>query len=227
MAASGTYAFSLDVGEMVAEAAERAKIDPARLTGRHVNSIRRSFEFLNIELENRNVRLFQVDQQTFTTTRDDVDIALPTGTMDVISASLLRDGISTPMNPMSREEYLYLPKKDTRGRPHRYYVERKSEPPVMFIYNAPENGTDQVVYYRLRQIQNVGAMANTLDHPRRYHDAVAAGLAWKFAEKFNEEKEADCLVKFERALSFAKMEDRERADTIIKPQWGHRGRRMR
>jgi hypothetical protein len=223
MPTSGTFAWSLDAGELLAEGWERAGLDPAKLTARHVVSARRSFEFLQLELENRSVRLFHVDRQSFTCTLDDVDVTLPAGTMDVLEAVLRRDGADTPMGRMDREQYHYIPSKTQRGRPHSFYVERNVEPPVMWLWNAPENSTDQVIYYRLARAEDVGALANNVDWPRRYMDAVAAGLGFKLAEKFNKPMAAGCLAGFERALEFARTEDRDRSDTYFTMNHG-RGR---
>jgi hypothetical protein len=139
-------------------------------------------------------------------------VTLPAGTMDVLEAVLRRDGADTPMGRMDREQYHYIPSKTQRGRPHSFYVERNVEPPVMWLWNAPENSTDQVIYYRLARAEDVGALANNVDWPRRYMDAVAAGPM-----------AAGCLAGFERALEFARTEDRDRSDTYFTMNHG-RGR---
>ena len=46
MTTSGTYLFNPDLAELVDEAMERARIDPAHITARHILSARRSMRFI-------------------------------------------------------------------------------------------------------------------------------------------------------------------------------------
>ncbi len=213
MASSGTFSWNPDVGEVIEESFERCGIDPASLTGRHMKSARRSFNYLFTEWANDGVHLWAVDQQSQLLTASDATYNCPTGTIAILEMVVRRAGIDTPVFPMGRDEYLAIPDKTTEGLPNRYWLNRDATTPVITLWDVPENSTDTIYYYRMRQLQDITASTETADAPARWQEAIAAGLAAKLSEKYAPDREQALVSKAMKQLKLAKQEDRERHPT--------------
>lgn len=224
MATSGTYTGAdFEWAELCDEAFERCGIDPQTLTARHLRSARRSAEFLFADWSNRGIHLWAIDQQIIaapdlvpgTATYD-----CPEGTLAVLEMVVRRSGTDTPIFPMARDEYLAIPNKDYRGLPNRFYFAREAATPTLTFWNVPENDTDQIIYYRMRRMQDVGNASRTADVPYRWQEALAAGLAAKLAEKYAPEREVALIQKSEAKYRIAYAEDRERVPTTMRVKYG-------
>lgn len=215
MAASGTYAFDPRIAEFIDESFERIGLDPAKLTVRHLRSARRSLDLMFAEWNNRNVKLWAVDQQTL----DLVDgtatySTLATGTFAILEAVIRRSGVDTPCVPMSRSEYAAISSKTTEGLPTRFYFARVATPTVT-LWQVPENSTDDFIYWRMRSLQDVGVPSNTADIRDNWQEALASGLAAKLALKFAPARHDKLLLLAENSFLIAKGEERERGDTTF------------
>lgn len=223
MTTSGTYSFAPKNAEIIDEAFERVGVDPASLTARHLQSAMRSINLMFGDWTNDGAKQWQIDQQTLTLTEGDYDITAPTGTADVLMMVLRRSGTDTLMQPLSREDYLALPDKDIEGRPDRYFVDKQQSSVVIYLWQAPENSTDQIIYYRLRRQQDAGKLVNTPDINPLWHEAMAAGLASRLWLKFGDtgDKQRYTILQTEAKRTFenAKDADRDRAPTIIRARW--------
>jgi hypothetical protein len=226
MATSNTYAFSPDTAEFVEEAFERCGLDPAALTARHARSARRSLDFLFSEWSNKGPHLWAVDQQTQILTAADASYNAPTGTIAILEMVIRRDGMDVPVSPMSRAEYLAIPDKTSQGMPSRFFFDRVATTPVIYLWNTPENSTDAIFYYRMRQFQDVGVASNTLDIPPRWQEALASGLAAKLAVKYAPDRIGPLTGAATARFKEATTEDRERmpTNTRVRYSTGLRGR---
>lgn len=144
MATSGTWAWAPTVAEIIDEAFERARIDPATITVYQQFSARRSLNALLTDWSNRGLNLWTVEQRTLTLVAGTASYPLPAEVIDVLDAVLRRSGKDTPMLPMGREEYLGLPDKTLRGRPDRYFTDRQAGAVVLKPWFVPENSTDVI-----------------------------------------------------------------------------------
>lgn len=236
MATTGTYNFDPKLAELLDEAAERAGMDPVALGAAHIKSAMRSLKFmLNSEWSTIGVRQWMVEQATQSLSEGDKTFTLPAGAIDVLGAVLRRDGKDTEMYPISRQEYLILVDKDSRGRPDRYFVDRQAGAKTVYFWQAAVNSTDVIVYDFLRQIEDVGNMQSTFELPAYAFDAAADGLAMRLAQKFNRERYDELRVSYggpaypERLggrLERLRQEDRERSDieirAVYEPRTGRR-----
>lgn len=213
MASSGTYSIDFEIDEIVTEAWERCGRDPSEMVARHARSARRSMNFMFSEWANKGVRLFSIDEQTQTLTASDVDYAAASGTLAILECVIRRDGVDTPVHKISRESYHMIPNKTQTGLPTQLYFDRKTG--TYYLWNAPENSTDVLRYYRWRRIQDVTAASETLDLPYRWFEAVAAGLAAKLAVKFSPDRAAVLNGLAKERFVEAGGEDRERTDTSV------------
>lgn len=224
MTTSGSYTFAPDVAEVMDEAFERCGIDPATITGRHLRSARRSFNYMFADWANDGVHLWAVDEQTQLVTASDPTYDCPAGTVAILEMVVRRNGVDTPVFPMSRDEYANVPNKTSEGLPNRYWFNRDIATPTYTLWDVPENSTDQIRYYRMRQLQSITALGETPDAPYRWQEAIASGLAARLAVKYAPDKEQLLRGLASASLKLAKQEDRERVptSTMVKYSLGRR-----
>lgn len=189
MTITSDYSYlSPDIAEAMEEAFERAGVDPRGIGQDHIGSCLRSIKLLFAEWQTYGVRQWMVNEVQQTLTTADIDFDLPAGAIDVVDAVLLRAGRSTPMYPMGRNEYLEIPDKTVQGRPTRYFVDKQYDRVTLKIWQAPQNSTDVMWIYYVRQMANPGAMANTLQMPPPAMECFHAGLSMKIAQKYSPER---------------------------------------
>lgn len=220
MPTSGTYGYAPDIAELTDEAFERCGIDPATLTARHLRSARRSLNLLFSDWATRGIHLWAVDQQTQLLTQGDATYTVPVGTVGVLEMTVRRDGIDTPVWPMARDEYLAIPDKTTQGLPNRFWFERLGgASSIIHLWDVPENSTDSILYYRLRQLQDIVTAAENPDVPYFWNEALVAGLSAKLAEKYAPDREGNLIKKAEMRFKTANTEDRERTPTATRVKY--------
>lgn len=213
MTTSTTYAYDPSSAEFVDEAFERCGIDPAKLTVRHLRSARRSLNLMFSEWPNKGVNLWAVDQVTLDMVADTETYNASTGTICILDAVLRRSNVDTPMFPMSRSEYAAIPSKTSTGLPSRFYLDRAITTPTITVWPSPENSTDDMLYWRVRRLQDVGDPSNTLDVASRWFEPVASGLAAKLSVKFAPDRARALGDLAEVSFAYAHREERERTDT--------------
>lgn len=218
MASSGTYLFDPVIAEIVDEAFERCGVDPAKITGRHIISARRSLNLLFVEWAARGLRRYTIEQQSLLLSPGLTVYDLPIGTIDILEAVLRRSGFDVPMRPIGLNEYNKIPKKDQRGRPDRYYVDRKVNPARLYIWQVSDQASDYFIYWRFRQAQDAAQSSQTPGVTWIMQEAIAAGLAYKLAQKWAPDKYGDLKQEHESQLTHATLEDRERGVLSINPE---------
>lgn len=205
MSVSGIYSYyTPDIAAIMAEVFERSGVDAKSPGNDHMDSFFRSLNLLlNSEWQNLNMRTWMMQLLNFTTTpgygspgTGGSIVPLPGNVLAVQPGAILRrDNRDTPINPMSREEYLEIPDKTQTGRPDRYFVERLSfaTAPLaavnMYLWRAPENNTDQIFYWAFCVMSQPGDdLTYTLDVRPEMLEALHAGMAAKMAMKFKPER---------------------------------------
>lgn len=212
MSTSGTYDFSPSLDDFITEAFERCGVDPSKLTVRHLRSARRSLNLMFSEWPNKGVKLWAVDQVTLDMLDGQATYNAATATICILDAVLRRSAVDTPMFPMSRSEYAVIPSKTTEGLPSRFYFNRIASPTIT-VWPTPENSTDDMLYWRVRRLQDVGDPTNTLDVTSRWFEPVASGLAAKLSVKFAPDRLKILVPLAELSFAEAHSEERERVDT--------------
>jgi len=216
MATSGTFTFRLDIEEMVEEAYERCGKNPHVLTAHDASSARRSLNLLFSEWAVRGINYWTLVETTLDMVQGTSSYALPAGTLDVFSAVLRRSNVDTLMRRAALTDYHGLPDKTTQGRPTIFFIDRQYTP-VMYVWNTPENATDDIVYWRMVQIEDVTLAQQDADVPYRWTEALVSGLASKLAMKSAPERLEILVMEAERQFSYAAGDEREKASLIIVP----------
>jgi hypothetical protein len=225
MATSGTYIFNPDLAELVDEAMERARIDPAHVTARHVLSARRSMRFILAGWATQDYHNFRIVQESFTVVQSqgvytagvDFDIT-DTNLIDILDMTLTRSGVDTPVEFYARQDYLNIPEKTTEGRPDRCFIDKQRDGLVFTFWPIPENSTDIITFNGVRKFEDSDTAADTADIPYYMYDAFAYALAFRLAEKYSPpELEATSFRDAQNAV-------RERGDVRIVPTSSRRRR---
>ena len=223
MATSGVVTLEFNIAEIVEEAFERAGVDVQDLNVGHAKTARRSLNYTFMSWINRNVRVFSIENKTHPlASLGETNFTLPAGTLDVLDVVLTRSSVDTPMVTISRSDYHTITDKSTRGRPDRYWIHRPTSGPVMFFWQAAQNTTDIIDYWRIRRLFDITAAAETPDVPYRWHDALVSELAFRLFMKkpLKERTRKDRIMlaqDMDKSFYLAFTEDRERAPTQILP----------
>jgi len=220
MATSGTVAFQPNVEEIITEAFERCGLDPQIQTGDRAVSARRSLNLLFSEWANRGINYWAVEQQTLTLVNGTASYTLPVGTIDIIDA-VVRDSSQTDtsdqiINRVSIADYNQLPNKSSPGKPSQYMLD-KQYTPVAYFWQVPDRDTYSMVYWAIRQLEDVTASNQDADIPYRWNECICAGLASKISLKYANEKFQILNEMYERAFAFAAASDNDGVSLRIQP----------
>ena len=224
MATSGTSAFNLDLNDIVEEAFERAGAELR--TGYDMRTARRSLNLLFADWANRGINMWTIEQGTINLVAGTATYVLPTDTVDLLD-HVIRTGAGNAstqadltITRISVSTYATLPNKLTQARPIQIWIQRFNTPQVT-LWPVPDNVQPyQLVYWRLRRIQDAGTGVNTMDIPFRFLPCMVAGLAYYLALKIpNALQRIDILkAQYDEAWGLASDEDREKAAVRFVPR---------
>lgn len=221
MTTSGTTNFSLPLDELLEQASLR--VGGEQTLGTEARVSRRALNLLFTDLQNRGILLHTLEQVLVTLTSAVATISCSTDTLDLLDAVVRRNNTDLMMVRIGFGEYLDIPRKTQQGRPTHYFVNRQREYPLIYVWPAPENSTDILVYWKMRFVEDAGKLSNDPDMPRRFWPALVAGLAYYLAMNRGMQFPTDRLVmlkaEYEEQLEHATQEDRERASLRIVPRY--------
>lgn len=229
MTTSGTYEFTMDFTEVAEEAWERAGREMR--SGYDLRTARRSMNLLTIEWQNRGINMWTIEQGTINLAQGTATYDLPDNTIDLLE-HVIRTGAGSystqsdlSISRISVSTYSSIPNKLTQGRPIQLYIDRARDNPTVTVWPVPDQGTllapyYQMIYWRMRRIQDAGAGAQTPDMNFRFFPALVAGLAYYIAQKDPElmPRLPMLQAEYERQFELAAGEDRERAPVRFTPR---------
>lgn len=215
MATSGSKNFNIDVSDAIEEAYERCGVEVK--TGYGLKTARRSLNLLLAEWANRGINLFTIEQVTTTLTQGTANYTLGADTIDILEMVVRRSSTDFSMDRIGRGEYLNLPNKTDQGRPSQFFVDRQVNP-IVYLWQTPENSTDQIVYYRLVRMDDADTFTNDLDMPFRFFPCLVAGLAYYLSMKVNPERIPLLKGIYDEEFARAAAEDRDRTSLRLVPR---------
>lgn len=217
MSTSGTTTFDLDLTDAVEEAFERCGQEVR--SGYDLRTARRSLNLLFVDWANRGVNLWTMDSATIPLVAGTATYTLPADTVDLLD-TVIRTGAGNSstqsditITRIAEPTYASIPNKLATGRPIQIWVQRLNAPQVT-VWPVPDASTSyQLVYWRLRRIQDAGNGVNTFDLPFRFLPALIAGLAYYLSMKVPGALERMPMLKtqYDEAWLAASDEDREKA----------------
>jgi hypothetical protein len=153
-----------------------------------------------------------------TTTTSTASLEDTQSTIDILSGVIRRDSSDISITRISRDTYLNIATKSTKGRPTQFYVDRLITP-VVKVWPTPENSTDQFIYDRLVRIDDADTSVNTVEIPFRFYPCLAAGLAYYIALKKAPDRIQILKVLYEEEFLRAAEEDRDKANLVLVPTY--------
>jgi len=224
MATSGVANFNLDLSEIVEEAFERAGGELR--TGYDLRTARRSLNLLFADWANRGINMWTFEQGTINLIPGQATYNLPTDTVDLLE-HVIRTGAGIEstqadltITRISVSTYATIPNKLQQARPIQIWIERLDQPRVT-LWPVPDNSQAyQLVYWRMRRIQNAGDGVNTMDMPFRFIPCMVAGLAYYLALKVPGAIQRLEVLKmqYDEAWQLASGEDQEKAALRFVPR---------
>jgi len=232
MTTSGTYAFNLDLTEIVDEAYARCGYESR--TGWDLKTARISLNLMFQEWVSRGLNMFTFEQGTIPLIQGQATYDLPADTVDLLE-HVIRTGAGNPatqsdltISRISVSTYATIPNKPTQGRPIQVWIERRVEGPRFTVWPVPNQGTLLDPYYifaywRMRRIQDAGDGSNTMDVPFRFVPCMIAGLAYYLAMKVPGGMERLQILKaqYDEAWDITAGEDREKAPLRLVARIGY------
>ena len=225
MATSESFNFTLDLGEIIEEAYERAGLELR--SGYDYKTARRSLDLLMLEWQNRGLNLWTVKNASHTLTAGTAAYGLSAERIEIIEASLRTDvGDSSNQSDLTMErisavQYSHLTNKLTQGRPLQFYVERSPSNITINMWPVPDSQeTYTFVYYYLERIEDSGKPAsNNMDVPDRYLPCLVSGLAYNIALKRPESVQLVPVLKeiYEEQWNMVSDAFREKAALYVTP----------
>lgn len=222
MATSGTNSFTLDLGDIIDEAYERAGMEFRG--GYQYKTARRSLDLLMLEWQNRGLNLWTVKNASQPLTAGTASYTLTPEKLDIIEATLRQDAGTTDqsdltMRRISVSEYSHITNKLTQGRPIQFYLEQSSTGLTMNIWPVPD-ASYTINYYYLDRIEDSGKPAsNNMDMPIRYLPCLVAGLAYYVALKNPQAMQLAPALKsiYDEQWQLAADASREKASLFVQP----------
>jgi hypothetical protein len=229
MATSGTSSFNLDLSEIVEEAFERCGSELR--TGYDLKTARRSLNLMFADWANRGINMWTFEQGTQTLTPGVATYPLPADTVDLLE-HVIRTGAGSAatqadltITRISVSTYATIPNKLQQARPIQIWIERLNTPQFT-VWPVPDSSqTYQLVYWRLRRIQDAGNGTNTMDMPFRFIPCMVAGLAYYLSMKVPGAEARMPVLKqqYDEAWALASEEDREKAAVRFVPRRAYIG----
>lgn len=232
MATSGTYAFTLDINEIIEEAIDRAGGQPT--LGSDVKIAKRSLNLLLTDWSNQGINLWTLEQTTITLIAGVSEYTLNPKACDILDATRRTvsgsDYTDIAIERISYGDYLEIPNKDQSAPPTEYYVRRDRDAATVVVWPTPQTGTtDLLLVWQINYIQDVTKIAGqNADVPKRFLPALTAGLAVEILMKrlptLKDEARAwkiildELKANYAEKLMFAKEEDRMRGSWHIIPR---------
>ena len=249
MTTSGSTDFNLEFTDIAEEAFERAGREMR--SGYDLRTARRSMNLLTIEWANRGINMWTIEQGSINLVQGTATYNLPNDTIDLLE-HVLRTGAGNSstqadltLTRISVSTYATIPNKLTQARPIQIYISRNSGAtypatsnyspgaqanPQITVWPVPDQGTQgspyyQVIYWRMRRIQNAGDGIQIPDMPFRFLPCITAGLAYYIAMKIPEGTDRLPILKaeYESQWQLAAGEDREKAAIRFVPRRAYIG----
>jgi len=227
-----TTAFNLDLNAIVEEAFERCGTELR--SGYDLRTARRSLNLLLLDWANRGINLWTIDSGEIAMLAGTATYVLAADTVDLLD-HVIRTGSGISQQDLSISRislptYSTIPNKNMTGRPLQVWVDRQSgvansggdvQYPKITVWPVPDaSSTYTFVYWRLRQMQDVGDGINAQDIPFRFLPCLVAGLAFHLAMKIPGAEQRLMFLKeeYDRTWAMASDEDREKAPVRFVPR---------
>ena len=92
------------------------------------------------------------------------------------------NSLEVQMSRLNRDDYTSLPNKNfTANQPYQFWFDRTIPQPTMYVWPVPSTSFVQIVVWYSRQVEDVGALTNSLEIPQRWYEATVMALAHRMS----------------------------------------------
>jgi len=224
MATSGTYAFNLDLTEIMEEAYDLCGL--SMMSGGDFNTAKRALNLIFLEWQNKGLNLWKVEQGTITLAAGANLYDADTTALEVIDVFLRTDSgdqdkqFDQRLNRISKTEYNHQAKKLLQSKPTQFYVDKGLTLKIGVWATPDDNQTYTLVYDYIKRIEDAGANANVNpDVPGRYLPCLTYALAYNIAQKNEQSIPRVPIIKarYDELWKEVSEADRERAAVKFVP----------
>ena len=141
-----------------------------------------------------------------TTVSSDPSLSDVQATVDVLEAVIRRDSEDISVTRIGRQDYISIPNKTTQGRPTQFFIDRQLTP-TLTVWPVPENSTDQLIYYRIKRMDDADASTDNAQIPFRFLPCLVAGLSYQIALKKSPQRIEALRIIYEEEFSRAAAQD--------------------
>jgi len=134
--------------------------------------------------QNRGENLWAVTSDTITATTDAQHSFSVGRPLDVQSMRLKRDGIETPMNRMTRNEYDELPVKASQGLPTNFYFDRQRDVATFKVWPVLASASGEVFDVTYIRSLTDPVLTEDTDIPAEWEEAVVYNLAARLCDDY-------------------------------------------
>lgn len=144
------------------------------------------------------------------------------GTLNITELVFATTLMEIPLGRISLDQYTNLTDKTMRSQqPLEFWLDRKVDNPELNVWPVPNYNFDMLVFWRTRQIQDVGDSSDTLEIPQRWIEAAVTELAVRMLLELPGEvkqERYDILKKEAKEATFrAQQEERDNSPIFIAP----------
>ena len=147
------------------------------------------------------------------------------GTLSVREIFLGNTPAEIPIARLNQDDWTAFPNKAFEGRPLQFWLDRQRNAPIMRTWPVCDLNSryQQFIVWRRRQLEDIGTMAQVLDIPQRWYEAVVWGLATRLAQEVPEIDAAIIPMLESNALNsadLAQSEERDNSPMFLSPTIG-------
>ena len=196
-------------------------------TGNDLRNIRRSFNILTMEWQNRGLNLWTITSGTLSLSSGTATYTMPSDTVDLLEHTI-RTGtgtrqVDTNLTRISVSTFAQISSKNTQGKPTQIFIQRLAGSVTVTMYPVPDNqDTYTLSFFR---VVGIDGMSSGIDGtttsfiPPRFVPCLVSGLAYYVAMKDPELASRVTALKQEYEFQFelAAGEDTESASARFAP----------
>lgn len=211
--------FNPEFAEILSEAFSNCGIRPQTVTSEHIDEALRSANLGLVKFSNAGVKQYQLLYKTLALTAGVASYSLPADTLDVWAATVIRDGSETPIWPISRVDYMNIPKKIQTGRSYNYYVDKGKvglTQRTIYLWPTPDRSTDVINYWAWTRNSDATDLNQTSPMAYEWLDAYALELSTRLSIKYAPDRTALFQQMAAESFKLAKEGNRERAPVRFK-----------
>jgi len=140
--------------------------------------------------------------------------------LKVLSARRRISSIDSPLEIVSREEYVDLPNKTSTGLINEIYYKPLSSTGELYVWPTGDSATDRLSFTYQRPIEDFDSTSNNPDFPVEWHEMLVANLAFRLAPTYGCPADTFNMIREQAMTSYALVSgfDAEFTSVYINPR---------